>query len=36
MYFNTTSLAEHVPLFEKKLGKNIPLHAILAVKDINV
>jgi hypothetical protein len=36
MYFNTSSFSKYVPLFEKKLGKNIPLHAMLVAKDINI
>jgi hypothetical protein len=36
MYFNTSSFAQYVPMFEMKLGKNVPLHAMLVVKDINI
>ena len=34
--FNTTSLAEHLPIFEKKVGKNKPMKLDLSFKDIKV
>jgi hypothetical protein len=36
MYFNTSSFAQYVPMFEMKLGKNVPLHAMLVAKDIKI
>jgi hypothetical protein len=34
--FNTTSLSPHLPLFEKKLGKNVPLAVELTFKDFKI
>jgi hypothetical protein len=34
--FNTSSLSPHLPLFEKKLGKNKPLKVDLNFRDFKV
>ena len=34
--FNTTSLAEHLPIFEKKAGKNKPMKLDLTFKDVDI
>jgi hypothetical protein len=36
MNFTSTSLKNHLPIFEKKLGKNKPLKGLVNFKDINV
>ena len=34
--FTSTSLNQHLPIFEQKIGKNIPLKARIILKDLNV
>ena len=34
--FDTTSIAKHIPLFEDKLGVNIPLKMDLSFKKIGI
>jgi len=34
--FDTTSIAKHIPLFEDKLGENVPLKMDLSFKDTNI
>ena len=34
--FTSTSLNQHLPIFEQKIGKNVPLKARIILKDLNV
>ena len=34
--FTTTSIRKYIPIFERKLGKNMDLHLDLSFKDINI
>jgi len=34
--FDTTSIAKNIPLFEDKLGENVPLKMDLNFKNINI
>ena len=36
MNFTSTSLNQHLPIFEQKIGKNVPLKARIILKDLNV
>ncbi len=36
MNFTTSSINQHLPVFENKIGKNIPLKARIIFKDLNV
>lgn len=35
-HFNTTTVAQQIPIFQEKLGDDVPLQLTLSYKDINV
>jgi len=34
--FNSSSIVQHLPIFEKKLGKNVPLKSRIVFSDLNL